>query len=126
MSSAPFPSTASTALWGVISVGIFANGKYGAGPALPDGKFGPDGTGVVGQQGVTGAIYGDVATLGPVARRRRACVFGFTVAYVLFQFSNLITPIRVSKEAELEGLDVPELGVLAYPDFPIKAGAMDP
>src|SRR4029077_10228185 len=27
-------------IWGVISVGIFANGKYGAGPALPDGTFG--------------------------------------------------------------------------------------
>src|SRR6185369_12960093 len=27
-------------VWGLISVGIFANGKYGAGPALPDGTFG--------------------------------------------------------------------------------------
>ena len=25
--------------------------------------------------------------------------------------------IRVSEEAEIEGLDMPEFGVLAYPDF---------
>ncbi len=113
-------------LWGVISLGLFANGKYGAGPALPDGKFGAGWNGVVGQQGVTGAIYGDVGQLwAQLLDVGVLCVFGFTVAYVLFQISNAITPIRVSKEVELEGLDVPELGVLAYPDFPIKAGAMD-
>ncbi|MBI3839681.1 MAG: ammonium transporter [Planctomycetia bacterium] len=47
-------------LWGLISVGIFANGKYGAGPALPDGKFGKGWNGVVGEQGVAGVLYGDV------------------------------------------------------------------
>ena len=29
---------------------------------------------------------------------------------------NAISPLRVSKEAELEGLDVPEFGMPAYPD----------
>ena len=29
---------------------------------------------------------------------------------------NAIRPLRVSKEVELEGLDVPEFGMLAYPD----------
>ena len=38
------------------------------------------------------------------------------MAYVWFKVSNLITPIRVSEEVELEGLDVPEMGALAYPD----------
>ena len=37
-------------------------------------------------------------------------VFGFVMAYVWFKFSNLITPIRVSQEVELEGLDVPGNG----------------
>jgi flavin reductase (DIM6/NTAB) family NADH-FMN oxidoreductase RutF len=29
--------------------------------------------------------------------------------------------LRVSPEAEIEGLDVPEFGVLAYPDFVITS-----
>jgi len=29
---------------------------------------------------------------------------------------NAVRPLRVSKEAELEGLDVPEFGMLAYPE----------
>ena len=29
---------------------------------------------------------------------------------------NGVVPLRVSKEAELEGLDVPEFGMLAYPE----------
>jgi hypothetical protein len=29
---------------------------------------------------------------------------------------NAIRPMRVSKEAELEGLDVPEFGMVAYPE----------
>jgi Amt family ammonium transporter len=102
-------------LWGVISVGIFANGKYGAGwnAVVRDEfvqKFGSD--------GVRGIIYGDASQLymqlidaGVVA------VFGFVMAFVWFKLSNLITPIRVPAETEMEGLDGPEMGVLGYPDF---------
>jgi len=35
------------------------------------------------------------------------------MAYVWFKVSNLITPLRVSAETELAGLDMPEMGVLA-------------
>ena len=52
-------------------------------------------------------------------------VFGFVMAYVWFKFSNLITPLRVSKEVELEGLDGPEMGCLGYPDFVICAHGTD-
>ena len=40
--------------------------------------------------------------------------FGFT--FVVFKIVNAIRPLRVSKEAEIEGLDVPEFGMLAYPE----------
>jgi len=49
-------------------------------------------------------------------------VFGFVMAYVWFKFSDLITPIRVSKEIEIEGLDGPEMGTLGYPDFQLRSG----
>lgn len=45
------------------------------------------------------------------------CTFGFIMAYVWFKISNLITPIRVSAETEMAGLDMPEMGALGYPDF---------
>ena len=44
-------------------------------------------------------------------------VFGFAMAYAWFKLSNRITPLRVSRETEREGLDVPEMGALGYPDF---------
>ena len=63
---------------------------------------------------------------GPSCSTRPWCVvFGFVMAYVWFKFSNLITPIRVSKEVELEGLDGPEMGCLGYPDFVIRGHAAD-
>jgi Amt family ammonium transporter len=44
-------------------------------------------------------------------------VFGFLMAYVWFKISDKITPLRVSKETELAGLDMPEMGALGYPNF---------
>ena len=52
-------------------------------------------------------------------------MFGFVMAYVWFKISDLITPIRVSKEVEMEGLDGPEMGVLGYPDFQLTVGSID-
>jgi Amt family ammonium transporter len=49
-------------------------------------------------------------------------IFGFAMAYVWFKISDAITPLRVSKETEIEGLDGPEMGVLGYPDFQLHTG----
>jgi len=106
-------------LWGVISVGLFANGKYGAGwnNVVRDGyvtEFGSD--------GVRGLFFGDVSQLwAQLIDAAVVAVFGFVMAFVWFKISNLITPIRVSREVEMEGLDVPEMGAHGYPDFTITA-----
>lgn len=102
-------------IWGVLALGIFANGKYGAGwnGVVRDeyvSKFGSD--------GVRGILYGDSSQL--VAQAVSAAtvlVFGAIISYVLFKLSNLIAPMRVSQEAELQGLDVPEMGTHGYPEF---------
>ncbi len=113
-------------VWGLISVGIFANGKYGAGPLLPDGTFGAGWNGVAGERGVAGALYGDTGQLwAQLLDSAVVIVFGFAMAYVWFKFSNLITPLRVSKEVELEGLDGPEMGCLGYPDFVLRGHPTD-
>jgi Amt family ammonium transporter len=112
-------------LWGVISVGIFANGKYGAGwngvvrPEIVDGIAKN-----LGYDGVRGILYGDASQLGAqLLDAAVLTVFGFLMAYAWFKLSNLITPIRVSRETEIEGLDGPELGALGYPDFTVVGRA---
>jgi Amt family ammonium transporter len=122
-------------MWGVISLGLFANGQYGAGGALPTGGFGAGWNGVparpemiekFGSDGVRGAFYGDVSQLqAQLLDVAVLCVFGFVMAYVWFKVSDMIVPMRVTKEVELEGLDGPELGCLGYPDFQLHAGQLD-
>jgi Amt family ammonium transporter len=103
-------------LWGVISVGLFANGKYGAGwngVVREDSKFLYNG-----YDGVRGLFYGDPSQLGAqLLDVCVECVFGFTVAYILFKISNAIVPARVTPEEELEGLDSTQMGAHAYPYF---------
>jgi hypothetical protein len=41
----------------------------------------------------------------------------FIVAYVWFKASNLIFPLRSTREDELTGLDIPEMGAECYPDY---------
>ncbi len=68
-----------------------------------------------------GILYGDASQfLAQVLDAGGAGVFGFAMAYAWFKFSNLITPIRVSRETEIQGLDIPEMGALGYPDFMLK------
>jgi Amt family ammonium transporter len=104
-------------LWGVISVGLFANGKYGGGwNGVNRSEFGgkPDAM----NDCVTGLFYGDASQLyAQLLDAGVLIVFGFVMAYAWFKLSNLIVPLRVSKETELAGLDAPEMGVLGYPDF---------
>ncbi|HTQ38441.1 MAG TPA: hypothetical protein VMJ32_05410 [Pirellulales bacterium] len=111
-------------LWGVIAVGLFATGKFGAGwngVARDDYAKLPGGV-----DGVRGLFYGDGGQL--VAQLLEAgvlLVFGFIAAYGLFKLSALVTPLRVSRDAELQGLDGSEMGTLAYPDFALKSGILD-
>jgi Amt family ammonium transporter len=102
-------------LWGVLSVGIFANGQYGAGW---NGVVRDEMVKKYGSDGVRGILFGDASQL---TMQAIDCVvvaiFGFVMAYVWFKISDKITPLRVSKEVELAGLDLPEVGALAYPAF---------
>jgi Amt family ammonium transporter len=102
-------------VWGLVSLGIFANGKYGAGW---NGVARPEMIEEYGFDGVRGAYYGDMSQLWAQLLSAATCVvFGFIMAYVWFKISNLITPIRVPAEVETQGLDIPEMGVPGYPDF---------
>jgi Amt family ammonium transporter len=98
--------------FGAVCVGIFADGTYGAGwngvgTASYLGKAG---------QGVTGLLYGDYRQfLTQVGGATLMAIYAFGFTYVVFKVVSAIRTIRVSKEVELEGLDVPEFGMVAYP-----------
>lgn len=107
-------------LWGVLSLGIFANGQYGAGW---NGVVRDSYVSAYGSDGVRGLLYGDVSQfMAQVLSCIVVATFGFVMAYVWFKISDTITPLRVDAETELEGLDGPEMGAIAYPDFPIHTG----
>ena len=93
-------------VWGIIAVGLFADGTYGNGL-----------NGVAG--GVTGLFYG--GGFSQLASQLIVVlvliVWGFGSSFLFFKILDKTIGIRVSKEAELEGLDIPEMGILAYPDF---------
>ena len=98
---------------GALCVGIFADGTYGSGwngvgAATYLGKAG---------QGVTGLLYGDTSQFWLQLGGATLCAlyaFGFT--YVVFKLVNAVVPLRVAEEVEEEGLDIPEFGMLAYPE----------
>jgi len=92
--------------WGVIAVGLFADGTYGQGL-----------NGVAG--GVRGFFYGaGVAQLMAEIIGMVVCIaFTFTAFHVLFKLVGYLIGNRVSVAVELEGLDMAEVGVLAYPEF---------
>jgi len=52
-----------------------------------------------------------------IAGLRINIVFVFLVVYVFFKVLDLVIPLRVKPEHELEGLDQHEVGVSASTDF---------
>ena len=93
--------------WGVLSLGLFANGAYGAGW---NGVVRDSMVSAYGADGVRGLFYGDVSQfVAQVISVITIGVFGFVMAYVWFKISDMITPLRVDAETELQGLDGPEV-----------------
>jgi Amt family ammonium transporter len=98
---------------GAVCVGIFADGTYGA------GWNGVGAATYLGQagKGVTGLLYGDSRQFLMQLMGATLCaVWAFGATYVVFKVVNSVKSMRVSEQAELEGLDVPQFGLLAYPE----------
>ncbi|NLF51910.1 MAG: ammonium transporter [Leptolinea sp.] len=82
-------------LWGLIAVGIFADGTYG---------------------GVSGLIVGETGQI--IAQLITAAVvlaWALGMGFVVFGLLKATMGLRASKEEEISGLDVPEHGLEAYP-----------
>jgi ammonium transporter, Amt family len=99
-------------IWGTLSLGLFAAGKYGASTStgqdistVATGLFYGGGVGVLKAQ-LIGSASITLAT--------------FVVAMALMYAVKATGTLRVSAEGELEGLDVHEHGSSAYPEYMIS------
>ena len=97
-------------IWGVIAVGLFADGRS---------NYGGSWNGVAGN--VTGLFYGDS---GQLVAQLVGCAtligFVFCFSFVINLVVEFVVGQRVNAQNELEGLDIPEMGALCYPDFVLK------
>jgi Amt family ammonium transporter len=101
--------------WGCLSLGLFADGSYGDGWNGVPGK-------------VTGLFYG--GGMGQFW----AELIGVTTCFVTLSALSLLVYFiaeklvgnRVSKEIEIEGLDIPEMGVLGYNGFQMDKDSETP
>ncbi|MBI2936388.1 MAG: ammonium transporter, partial [Chloroflexi bacterium] len=93
---------AGAGIWGLLAVGIFADGTYG-------GVFG-----LVEGQG--GQLVAQLIDIGAVL------AWGLGTGFVLFWILKKTMGLRASREEELQGLDVPEHGIEAYP-APVPSGS---
>ncbi|HZZ84990.1 MAG TPA: ammonium transporter [Anaeromyxobacteraceae bacterium] len=88
--------------WGILSLGLFANGVYGQGlNGVP--------------YGVTGLFYGDPGqfTAEVIGILVNLAYVGTVTAVVFFVIGKVVGN-RVPLEDEVGGLDLPEMGVLGY------------
>jgi Amt family ammonium transporter len=98
-------------IWGTLSLGLFATGAYGV----------PTATGVDTSSVVKGLFYGG-GTAQLVAQAigsGAVCGVTLVVAFALMYAVNATGTLRVSKAGELEGLDLHEHGMVAYPEYVI-------
>jgi len=100
-------------LWGILSLGLLADGTYG------DGWNGVNGA-------VRGLFYGDPGQFVAQCIGGLANIVGVGVmALVAYKVTALVVGgHRVAPQVEELGLDLPEMGALAYPDTPEVASAV--
>jgi ammonium transporter, Amt family len=100
-------------IWGTLSLGLFATGAYGA-PT-------PTGADTSAMAIVKGLFYGGGASqlVAQIIGSSAICLATLSVAFVLMYAVKLTGTLRVSREGELEGLDLHEHGMLAYPEYVI-------
>jgi len=98
-------------IWGTLALGLFATGAYGL----------PTPTGVDTSTVVKGLFYGGGSTqLIAQAIGSGAVVFATLAVSVVLMYAVKATgTLRVSREGELEGLDLHEHGMTAYPEYVI-------
>jgi Amt family ammonium transporter len=105
-------------IWGGVSLGLLADGTYGA------GWNGVGATTYLGEagRGVTGLLYGDTSQFLVQLMGASICaLWAFGATFLVFKIVDGVRSIRVAHDVELEGLDVPEFGLPGYPEDVVAA-----
>ncbi len=100
-------------IWGTLSLGLFAAGKYGAsGPLAPDNSA-----------PLAGLFYGGGLTVlkAQAIGSFIITVSTFAVSLVLMYAVHMMGILRVSEEGENHGLDLHEHGISAYPEYVLSS-----
>ncbi len=102
-------------IWGTWSLGLFATGEFGA-----TGPFGADVS-----TPLKGLFYGGgmQVLVAQIIGNLIITVSTFAVAMGLMYLVHLTGTLRVSREGEIEGLDLHEHGIPAYPEYVITPSA---
>jgi ammonium transporter, Amt family len=102
-------------IWGTLSLGLFASGQFGAtGPIAADNSA-----------PLTGLFYGGGFTVLTAQIIGSAAVVSatFVTSLAMFYAINAFGVLRVSREGELQGLDLHEHGIPAYPEYALHTSA---
>ncbi|MDD5260695.1 MAG: ammonium transporter [Methylacidiphilales bacterium] len=93
---------ATNGAWGVLSLGLLANGQYGDGWNGVSGK-------------VTGLLYGDASQFMAQVVGTTTCIVAVGgMAWLMFKAIDKVVGHRSLPADELHGLDIPEMGCLGY------------
>lgn len=93
--------------WGLLSVGIFAVG-------MGEGILG----GAVYTAGAPGLLYGGVNQfIIQVVGALASIVWAFVAGFIVFKIIDVVIGLRASQKEEVEGLDITEHGIRAYPEY---------
>jgi Amt family ammonium transporter len=102
-------------IWGTLSLGLFASGQFGStGPMAADNSA-----------PLTGLFYGGGFTVLTAQMIGSAAIVSatFVTTMVMMYAIHAFGLLRVSPEGELQGLDLHEHGVPAYPEYALHASA---
>jgi len=102
-------------IWGTLSLGLFACGQYGATGPLAADNSAP----------LTGLFYGGGLTVLTAQMIGSAAIVSatFVTSYAMMYAINAFGVLRVSAEGEMQGLDLHEHGIPAYPEYALHGSA---
>jgi Amt family ammonium transporter len=84
-------------VWGILALGLFADGTYGE---------------------VNGLLYGNSGFMvSQLISAVTVFVWAFGMGAIMFYILKVTIGLRVSDREQIEGLDIGEHGMSAYPDF---------
>src|SRR5262245_22890807 len=102
-------------IWGTLSLGLFASGQFGA-----KGPMGADASAPL-----TGLFYGGGFTVltAQAIGSAAICLSVFVTTMIMMYAIHAFGLLRVSTVGELEGPDLHEHGIPAYPEYALHGSA---